>query len=327
MFGSGRRYIDSIAISIVLATICAAASITCTYGVFDVTFYNTGDTDGYITGQQDWTPQQMADVQASISEWQFKISNTPGRQVQMHLFWNELDTYGTNVLGGSQSYGIADGTTHWNAGEYVWKQGLDPGISSYGFDTVIQYDTTCAGRSWNFGDNSPVSGQIDFRSVITHEIGHSLGFDSTYDKDYDDFGWMYTDPPYGSYYGLTDWDKHLVDSLGNKPVNGGTGAPENFNQLDNPVFFDGENAVALYGGLVPVYAPSTFQSGSSLVHLDEALLGSLLMSPAIASGQMVRNVSELEWAIMKDIGWNIVPEPVSAILLLSGIVFCRFKRH
>ena len=35
-----------------------------------------------------------------------------------------------------------------------------------------------AGMGWNFGSAAPAANEIDFRSVITHEIGHSLGFRS-----------------------------------------------------------------------------------------------------------------------------------------------------
>jgi len=308
-----------------MASLCTATAITQNYGVFDVTFYNAGDSDGTTVSQQDWTSEQIADVEASIYEWQSRIANIPGRQVKMGLFWREMDNYGTSVLGGSSSYRIGNGTQIWNLGEYVWKEGLNPGFSSRGWDTKIEYDITAAGLNWNFGADAPLSNDIDFRSVIAHEIGHSLGWDTTFDNNYDDWGWMYTNYPNGGYYGLTDWDNNLVDGSGNRASNGGTGIPGNFIQNDNPVFFDGANAVALYGGLVPIYAPAVFSNGSSLAHLDESALGNLLMSPFISRGQTIRTVSELEWAMMKDMGWNIIPEPSSILLLYSAVGFIRLK--
>ncbi|MHC4124166.1 MAG: hypothetical protein ACYSSI_11375 [Planctomycetota bacterium] len=44
------------------ATTAYAAPIYQTYGVFDIAFYNNGDTDGYSTSGQNWTASQMADV-------------------------------------------------------------------------------------------------------------------------------------------------------------------------------------------------------------------------------------------------------------------------
>ena len=323
MFWAGWR-VRSVLISIfsiVLASTvpCQATAVTQSYGVFDVTFYNAGDSDGYANGVQDWTSEQMADVGASIAAWQNYIGNTAGRQINLHVFWSEFGD--NNILGGSSSVRAYDGATIWNMGEYVWKEG-GSFASGYGVDTLIQYDATAAGLSWNFGSGAPSSNQIDFRSVITHEIGHSLGWDSSYyPPPDDDWGWV------GSKYGgLTAWDKNLVDSAGNRAESGSTGEPGNFNQTDNPVYFDGANATALYGSPVPIYAPATYEGGSSLVHLDEGALGDLLMSPFVASGEMIRTVSELEWAMMEDMGWTVIPEPATALLMLTAIGLIRNRK-
>ncbi len=152
-------------------------------------------------------------------------------------------------------------------------------------------------------------------------------FDSTYENTtYDDWGWFYAIQTQGEYYGLSEWDQHLVDSAGNKPENGTSGTPGNFNETDNPVYFDGTNAVAVYGGLVPVYAPNPYQVGSSLSHIDQATFPNYQMSPSISTGQMNRMPSELEWAIMQDIGWNLVPEPVTILLLAIPAVVLATKR-
>lgn len=309
------------AILVLLTSTGWTSPIVQSYGTFDVTFYNSADSDGFATGQQDWTGEQMADVGAAIGEWCSRITDTPGRQVQLHVFWRELDSYGTSVLGGSASYRAFDGTTQWNLGEYVWREGIDAEITNYGFDTIIQYDITCAGASWNFGDGMPGASEVDFRSVATHEIGHSLGWSSTYDPAFDDWGWL----GFG-FEGLTEWDRNLVDSMGNKPVNGGEGSPENFNETDNPIYWDGENAVNYYGGLVPIYAPESYQPGSSLSHLDEGALGEYLMSPMISLGQEIRMVSELEWAMMEDLGWSVIPEPATILILGFGGLLLRRRK-
>jgi hypothetical protein len=64
---SGRNLYILLAAVAVCTMSATAETVTQSYGVFDVTFYNAGDSDGYATGQQDWTAQQMADVAASIA--------------------------------------------------------------------------------------------------------------------------------------------------------------------------------------------------------------------------------------------------------------------
>jgi hypothetical protein len=302
-----------------ISTSALNASFTMSYGVFDVTFFNDGDSDGYATGEGNWTPEQMSDVGASIATWQSGIGNTAGRQITMHAFWSNM---AGNTLGGSASHRYANGSTAWQMGEYVWKNGGDIGPFSYGFDTIIRYDIDAAGVSggWNFGSDAAAGNQIDFRSVVTHEIGHSLGWSATYSYISDIWGDL------GSTTGLTAWDENLVDSAGNRPEVNGYGTPGNFNELDSPVYFDGANAVAVYGSAVPIYAPGPFQVGSSLAHIDEGTFGTMLMTPSFAIGQTMREVSDLEWAIMEDMGWTVIPEPATILLFGLSAIFIRKRK-
>ena len=274
------------------------------YGPFRVSFYNNGEggSDSGITGEQDWTAQQRADVATAIGAWDDRIDNVTGRQVELHVFWTELDAYGTNVLGGSSSYRLGDGATIWNAGEYVWKEGVNYS-SPVNYDTYIQYDITAAGvgGGWSFGSGSPASNAIDFRSVITHELGHSVGFTDSYRLAQKDFGYLGIGI---GYEGLTAWDSFLVDADGTKAPAGG-GKARQFNATDDPVFWDGAIANTFYGQPVPIYAPDPFESGSSLAHVDETALPSALMSPSVSTGQGVRAPSLLEWKMMEDMGWDV----------------------
>lgn len=294
-----------------------------TQGAFNITFYNSGETDGGgYTGSQNWTAQQMDDVAASAATWTSRIGNIPSRQVDMHVFWN---SFSGNTLGGSSSPLVGDYATAWSLPEYVWRAGGDfTRPAGYYADTTIVYDADAAGFGWNFGTGKPGALQVDFRSVITHEIGHSLGFGGAYDSATDT--WWFG--------GVTAWDANLRDSAGNQPAPDSTGTPGDFNQLDNPVYFVGANAVAANGGNpVPIYAPPTFSDGSSLSHLDEATYPNSLMSPFIGLGETVREPSSIEWAMMSDMGWNIVPipEPSTIVALLglagAGFVGYRWRRR
>ena len=182
------------------------------HGPFRISFYGNGDTgsDTGLVGDEDWTAEQRSDLAASVAAWDDRIQDTPGRQIELHVFWNELDSLGTNVLGSSTSRRTSDGTTIWSLSEYIWREGVDHS-TSVNYDSYLRYDITAAGVSggWNFGDDSTAGNQIDFRSVVAHEVGHSLGFSSSYRSQQGDFGWT------GSgYRGLTAWDKLLVDGDG-----------------------------------------------------------------------------------------------------------------
>jgi hypothetical protein len=156
---------------------------------------------------------------------------------------------------------------------------------------------------WNFGDDSTAGNQIDFRSVVAHEVGHSLGFSSSYRSQQGDFGWT------GSgYRGLTAWDKLLVDGDGTAAPAGGGAAPQ-FDAEDDPIFWTGTAGNDFYGGPVPIYAPDPYESGSSMSHVDEAALSSALMSPSVSTGVAPRKATALEWRMMVDMGWDIWYSP------------------
>lgn len=316
-----------------IAAVSAADAMTIAdYGPFTCNFYDNGDSNGTYTGAANWTPEQRADVAASIAAWDSMILNTAGRQISVDLFWAD---YSGSILGGSQSPSNGDGTNAWNYGEHVWRDGVNYSAPWGGWDTLIRLDTDAAGYAWNFGSDAPGGSQIDFRSVVTHEIGHSLGFSDSHDPSpiYDDWGNTYgtEGSPYAwaGYNGLTAWDQNLVDSAGNRPENGSKGDPGNFNQVDDPIYWDGSEAVAYYGDNVPIYAPNPYEDGSSLSHLDQDTFPNALMSPYISLGAMGRSPTDLEWAMMRDMGWSVAPEPGSLVMLtgLAGMSLVWWRRR
>jgi PEP-CTERM motif len=268
-------------------------------GPFQVSFYNSGDPgDEGGASSQNWTGPEIEDITSCIATWASGITNAPGRQIKLHLFWNSL---GSNILGQTSNPSVGNGTVSWSDTERVWRTGVNLSASQ-SYDARISLST---GINWNIGSAAPLSNQYDLRSVITHELGHTLGFDSTYDPSTDKF----------SSNGLSAWDNLLTDSSsgGNRPSVGGTGTPGNFNQIANPVYFTGPLAEAAYGAYlganvstpVPVYAPNPYQDGSSMSHLNQSSLPDALMRPAFGNGASTRSPLPLEWAIMQDLGWTV----------------------
>lgn len=166
-------------------------------------------------------------------------------------------------------------------------------------------------HGWDYDD--AISGSLyDFKAVTMHEIGHTLGFFSWIDET----GRGGFDNASGTADLWSTFDQFLTDSVGNRLVKTdfkydtslGTALLEG-----NPgVYFSGPNAMAAYGGRVPVYTPTTFRPGSSMSHTDDNTftgINDLMMNATVGTGAGIRTLSAIELGIFKDLGYASVPEP------------------
>lgn len=178
--------------------------------------------------------------------------------------------------------------------------------------------------SWNFGNpwafGTTVSGtEYDFTSTAMHELLHTFGFLS------------YTDQPgYNTGRSWTVFDRYLVTSDGIAVIADSyrwrSAYDANLTGGNGGLFFGGPNAVAVYGGPVPIYTPDPWESGSSTSHLDDDTFtgtDTLLMNALTETGPGIRVISPVELAILTDLGYRVSdPAPLSAIVLI-GFGFLR----
>ena len=169
------------------------------------------------------------------------------------------------------------------------------------------------GRNWNSDLGGPSGSEFDLFSVVLHEISHSMGFASLFN-------------PTGSSQisgTRTVYDSLLTDGSGNALLSG-------TNFVGNAsVFTSGDLFIDLSGtggGSLELYAPGSFQPGSSISHLDFSVPGDNVMVPAIAPGVAKREYSDADLAVLRGIGWNVVPEP-NSMLVLTGCTIALLARR
>ncbi|MCX2935242.1 Ig-like domain-containing protein [Mycobacterium pinniadriaticum] len=209
----------------------------------------------------------------------------------------------------------------------------DPGF----FDTVVQHkiltgeDSNGAAAdgtiTWNFGypwalGDSVGSSQYDFQSTAMHELLHTFGFISVVDSAGKNTGTNWT-----------TYDSFIVNSAGTSAFNGDnwkTAFNSNLTGGNGGLYFGGANAVAAYGGPVPLYTPNPWESGSSMSHLnDKVFTGSMtqLMNAASDTGLGVRTLSAIEIGIMQDLGYTMVSQSSGAAVLFLGWMLVRRRRR
>jgi len=74
------------------------------------------------------------------------------------------------------------------------------------------------------------------------------------------------------------------------------------------------------GNLVPLYSPASWEQGSSGSHLNFAGQ-KMIMNAAIFPGDGAEGLSPVELGMLRDLGYNVIPEPGSGWFLLSGVTF------
>jgi len=184
--------------------------------------------------------------------------------------------------------------------------GANPDISAT-FNSNLNGSAGClGGRKWYYGyDSTPPGVDIDFVSVVTHEIGHGLGFQT------------FVSQAGVKFMGNNDDYMIKLDQSGVVPstYSAMTDAQRGAANISDPnLRWMGTNVDALAatipltaglsGTHVRVHAPNPYVPGSSVSHFSSAVLPNEVMEPSYNGPN--HNIN-LTLQLMKDIGWVIIP--------------------
>jgi hypothetical protein len=157
---------------------------------------------------------------------------------------------------------------------------------------------------WYLGtDGNTPRLKYDLVTIVLHEVCHGIGFFDSMNSD-SSIGW------YGG--GSIPWiydtfienfaGKRLTDTLAFKNY-----SPELLRELTGGNLYFNGPLLKTYtsGSRARIYAPSKWDSGSSISHLDEThtIEPNTLMTPFIDMGEAIHNPGNFTMSILGDLGW------------------------
>lgn len=181
------------------------------------------------------------------------------------------------------------------------------------------------GEPWDL-DDDVAADHFDFKATIIHELVHALGFVSGVFADGTD---LYETPP-GIPGVWFPFDRHLSDASGDRIIDENYALDPNLWEAlstggtspENGLFFAGPHTVAANDGEpVGLYSPAIWEDGSSGSHLDDDNpdLAGLAMLAASDTGPYTRDLSPLEIAMLRDIGYSINAPTTAPVTIDVGI--------
>lgn len=181
------------------------------------------------------------------------------------------------------------------------------------FNSDVDGPVVLGATDFYYGIDGNSGSDIDFLSVVLHEIGHGLGVLDLIDPD---TGIIDPNPQSPSCNSCSDaYTANLLD--GNLPVGSMTNNQRKQAVLSTgKLVFAGPNTKASTGalfsgvrddGAVKVYAPNPYEPGSSVAHVDTSVTPNELMEP-FAFNPPPRDFT-VSLGLLADLGWPVMPVP------------------
>ncbi|MEH6534801.1 MAG: T9SS type A sorting domain-containing protein [Psychroserpens sp.] len=268
---------------------------------------NGAECSIFIVTYNGFTPQAQAAFQFAVDIWANTLASD--QPIRVDATFAPL---GAGVLGSAGPTGFIPLTGPGIPANTAFARALAEQITGTdsnagGADISANFSSTA---NFYFGlDANPPFSQVDFVSVVLHELGHGLGFLGFAGTDITNTQGVLRNTGFVHSY------DNFVETLNGTSIL--TFADPSVALLtqytSGNLFSNSPLALAANGGLVrpEIWAPATFNQGSSYSHWDEFIFPATninsLMSPSIGFGQSNHNPGPITIALFEDMGWAICP--------------------
>jgi hypothetical protein len=275
----------------------------------------------YGSGSQYWTPEARAALEAAAAKLASSVVVSSPVVITYAVTARNSPLSSTLATAGSDFVAPQAGFINTGFMNTVVQNKIQNGVDANGAaaDGTIDWNM---GKPWGYG-NTVGSTQYDFQSIAMHELLHTFGFLSYVDAPSSNTGRIWT-----------VYDGYLVNSAGTEVISTtyswNPAYNTNLTGGNGGLYFSGPNAVAANNGLVSLYTPSTWTSGSSLSHLNDAVFSGSrrkLMNAVSTTGTNIRTLSPVELGILQDIGYQVSSGSGTSALMVVGFFVTRRMRR
>ena len=275
----------------------------------------------FIVTYDGFTDEARAAFQYAVDIWNSLIrSPVP---IRIEASFRDLGRFedGTIILGGARPAGWkSPGSLNLWFPEALADKRADRDLADGEPDIITKFNSH-ENANWYFGtDGNTPAGKTDFVSTVLHEIAHGLGFFSFASLAVFNPGFRAPnakgqlrdgnpDLPYIYDFFVENGSKKTIMSFPDPSF-------DLENQFtSNDLFWNGKKGVAANAGILPhLYAPSSWEPGSSYTHLDEVTFpagdANSLMTPYLDNQEAVHAPGPVALGMLEDIGWTINNAPV-----------------
>jgi len=283
---------------------------------FEVTYIDA--PEGSCAEQPEWPAEAVEAFEAAMDIWSSHLaSDIP---IRIRARWRPL---GGNVLGSAGPTRVVafeeDDASRGIRSDIWYPVALGSALSGQdALETIAEEDfdininISCNQTAWHFPvDEDPGEDDIDFLTVVLHEVGHGIGVLGTMNVSGDNGS-------YGINGRAITYDVFAEDGNARQLTNdefyaNPSGALQQaLTGQRGGVFFNGP--LALFGNVgdrVPLFAPMLWRGGSSFSHVDQDTFSdtdNALMRPQLPRAERIATPGPVGCGILADIGWPLGPD-------------------